>query len=264
VIDLAAVKLALGCVVSTPAPGQPTSTDRRSAADRTKEFIVADNLTLTADARTEFGKGAARRTRRAGKIPAVLYGHGTEPVHMALPSIEFARVIRSHGTNAVLTITVGSEDHLALVKTVVVHPLRNYIEHADLLVIRRGEKVTVDVTVDVSGEPDAGTLVTQEANTIQIEADVMNIPEQVEVSIEGAVVGTQVLAGSLALPKGVTLISDEETLVVNILAAPTAEEMEAEVDIEGAGVVEEEPEEGTVADAEPASENVTEAEQAEG
>ncbi|MGZ6772696.1 MAG: 50S ribosomal protein L25/general stress protein Ctc, partial [Mycobacteriaceae bacterium] len=140
---------------------------------------MAENITLTAEARTEFGKGAARRTRRANKIPAVLYGHGTEPVHMSLPSLEFARVLRAHGTNAVLTITVGSVEHLALVKTIVVHPLRNYIEHADLLVIRRGEKVTIDIRVIVVGEAEGGAMVTQEANTLEVEADVMSIPEQV-------------------------------------------------------------------------------------
>lgn len=203
---------------------------------------MADNITLTAESRTEFGKGAARRLRRDWKVPAVLYGHGTDPVHMALPSIEFARVLRAHGTNAVLTITVDGGEHLALVKTVVVHPLRNYIEHADLLVIRRGEKVTVDVTVVIVGDAEPGSLVTQDATTVQVEADVMSIPEQFEVSVEGAEIGTQIVASEVALPSGVTLISEPETLIVNVVQAPSEQAMEAEVDAEGAGVVEDEPE----------------------
>jgi len=203
---------------------------------------VADNITLTAESRTEFGKGAARRLRRDWKVPAVLYGHGTDPVHMALPSIEFARVLRAHGTNAVLTITVDGGEHLALVKTVVVHPLRNYIEHADLLVIRRGEKVTIDVTVVIVGDAEPGSLVTQDATTVEVEADVMSIPEQFEVSVEGAEIGTQIVASEVALPSGVTLISEPETLIVNVVQAPSEQAMEAEVDAEGAGVVEDEPE----------------------
>lgn len=203
---------------------------------------MADNITLTAESRTEFGKGAARRLRRDWKVPAVLYGHGTDPVHMALPSIEFARVLRAHGTNAVLTITVDGSAHLALVKTVVVHPLRNYIEHADLLVIRRGEKVTIDVTVVIVGDAEPGSLVTQDATTVQVEADVMSIPEQFEVSVQGAEIGTQIVASEVALPSGVTLISEPETLIVNVVQAPSEQAMEAEVDAEGAGVVEDEPE----------------------
>jgi large subunit ribosomal protein L25 len=202
---------------------------------------VAENITLTAEARTEFGKGAARRTRRANKIPAVLYGHGTDPVHMSLPSLEFARVLRAHGTNAVLTITVDSVEHLALVKTIVVHPLRNYIEHADLLVIRRGEKVTIDVRIVVVGDAEGGTMVTQETNTLQVEADVMSIPEQVEVSVEGAAVGTMITAADITLPAGVNLIADPETLIVNVVAAPSASDMETETEAEagGAGVAQE-------------------------
>lgn len=200
---------------------------------------MAENITLTAEARTEFGKGAARRTRRANKIPAVLYGHGTDPVHMSLPSLEFARVLRAHGTNAVLTITVDSVEHLALVKTIVVHPLRNYIEHADLLVIRRGEKVTIDVRIVVVGDAEGGTMVTQETNTLQVEADVMSIPEQVEVSVEGAAVGTMITAGDITLPEGVNLIADPDTLIVNVVAAPSASDMETETEAEGAGVAQE-------------------------
>lgn len=198
---------------------------------------------LAAETRTEFGKGAARRTRRAGKIPAVLYGHGTDPQHVALPALEFARVVREQGSNAVLSVELGNgANQLALTKTITVHPIRNYIEHVDLLVIRRGEKVSVEIPVVVTGEAAPDSLVTQAANTLQVEADVLNIPEQFEVNVEGAEIGAQILAGQVSLPDGVTLETDPETLVVNVLAAPTAEDMEAEIDVEGAGVEEDTPE----------------------
>ncbi|WP_214368899.1 50S ribosomal protein L25/general stress protein Ctc [Pseudonocardia sp. H11422] len=195
---------------------------------------------IDAETRTEFGKGAARRARRAGKIPAVLYGHGTDPQHLALPSLEFARVVREQGRNAVLELNIaGGAPQLALTKTVVVHPIRPYIEHVDLLVINRGEKVVVEIQVIVHGDAAPGSLVTQELNTIEVEADVSSIPESVEVSVEGLAVGTQILAGQVPLPTGVELRTDPEYLVANVVGAPTAEDLEAEIDTEGAGVVEE-------------------------
>jgi large subunit ribosomal protein L25 len=196
---------------------------------------------IDAETRTEFGKGAARRTRRAGKIPAVLYGHGTDPQHLSLPELEFKRIVREQGRNAVLTLNIGGKPQLALTKTVVTHPIRPYIEHVDLLVIRRGEKVHVEVPVVVSGEAGPGTLVTQELNTVQIEADVSSIPEQIEVSVDGLEVGTQVTASQLSMPGDATLVTDADTLVVNVVAAPTAEQLEAVLDTEGAGVVEQAP-----------------------
>lgn len=197
---------------------------------------------IDAETRTEFGKGAARRTRRAGKIPAVLYGHGTDPQHLSLPELEFKRIVREQGRNAVVTLDIGGEPQLALTKTVVQHPIRPYIEHVDLLVIRRGEKVVVEVTVHITGTAAPGSLVTQELNTLEVEADVSSIPEYVEVSVEGLAIGTQILAGSIQMPANTTLRTDAEWLVVNVNAAPTEEEMEAEVDAEGAGVVEDAPE----------------------
>ncbi|MBK1785549.1 50S ribosomal protein L25/general stress protein Ctc [Prauserella cavernicola] len=203
---------------------------------------------LTVEPRTEFGKGAARRTRRSGKIPAVLYGHGVDPRHLALPAIDFARVIRENGQNAVLTLNVsGAADkaekstELALTKTVTIHPLKNYIEHVDLLVVRRGEKVTVDVPIVLTGDAAPGTLVNQDVDTIQVEVDALKIPEQFEVSIEDAEAGAQVLAGQIALPAGAELVTDAEALVVAVNEAPTEAAMEAEVDTEGAGVVEDQP-----------------------
>jgi large subunit ribosomal protein L25 len=207
---------------------------------------------IDAETRTEFGKGAARRTRRAGKIPAVLYGHGTEPQHLALPELEFKRALREQGRNAVVTLNIGGTPQLALTKTVVAHPIRPYIEHIDLLMIRRGEKVVVEVGVIVTGDAAPGTLVTQELNSIELEADVSSIPEQIEVSVEGLRVGTQIQASDVTLPEGSELRTDPEILVVHVVAAPTEEQLEAELDTEGAGVIEDQPES---ADDEAASES---------
>lgn len=178
---------------------------------------------ITAETRTEFGKGAARRTRRAGKIPAVLYGHGTDPQHLALPELEFKRIVREQGRNAVLTIDIAGSPQLALTKTVVAHPIRPYIEHVDLLMIRRGEKVVVEVGVIITGDPVPGAFITQELNTLEVEADVSSIPEQIEVSIEGVEVGTQILAGQIRLPANTDLRGDPEQLVVNVIAATEAD-----------------------------------------
>ena len=197
---------------------------------------------IDAETRTEFGKGAARRTRRAGKIPAVLYGHGTDPQHLALPHLEFAAVVREQGRNAVLTLNIAGKPQLALTKTVVTHPIRPYIEHVDLLVISRGEKVAVEVYLVVTGDAAPGTLVTQELNTLEVEADVSSIPEQIEVSVEGLEVGAQIHASDVRLPAGTELRSDPELLVVNVVASPTEEQLEGEVDLEAAGVVEDAPE----------------------
>ena len=188
---------------------------------------------LTAAVRTETGKGASRRARRAGHIPAVLYGHGADPKHLLLPGHDFSAVLRHSGTNAVLTLDIDGEESLALTKKLDIHPIRRNIQHADLLVVHRGEKVTVEVNVVVVGEAAYGSLVTQDTNTIEIEADVQAIPEQLEVSVEGAEIGTQFTAGAIVLPDGVSLVSDPEMLVVNVVPAPTAEDLEAE----GAGEV---------------------------
>lgn len=174
---------------------------------------------IAADVRTEFGKGAARRTRRAGRIPAVLYGHGTDPQHLSLPELEFKRIVREQGRNAVITIDIAGTPQLALTKTVVAHPIRPYIEHVDLLVIRRGEKVAVEVQVHVVGDAVSGSMVSQDLNTLEVEADVSSIPDHIEVSVEGLEIGTQVLAGQVPLPAGTTLRTDPEALVVNVVAA---------------------------------------------
>jgi large subunit ribosomal protein L25 len=181
---------------------------------------------LTAALRSETGKGASRRARRNGKIPAVLYGHGSAPQHLELPGRDFAAVLRHAGTNAVLTLDIDGKEQLALTKALAIHPIRRNIQHADLLVVRRGEKVTVEVIVSIEGDAAPGTLVTQDTNTIEIEAEALSIPEQLTVSIEGAQEGTQFLAAQIELPAGVTLVSDPDMLVVNVVA-PTAEEAAA-------------------------------------
>ncbi|MFE2961463.1 50S ribosomal protein L25/general stress protein Ctc [Nocardia tengchongensis] len=183
---------------------------------------MSDANLLEATVRTEFGKGAARRTRRDGNVPAVLYGHNEEPQHLAVSARAFAAILREHGTNAVLELDINGTKQLALTKSVVVHPIRRYIEHADLLIVRRGEKVTADVNVAIVGEAASGTLVTQDATTLSIEAEALHIPESIEVSIEGVEAGTQILAGGIELPKGVTLAGDPEALILNVIAAPAA------------------------------------------
>lgn len=183
---------------------------------------------LAVTVRSETGKGASRRARREGKIPAVLYGHGSDPQHLELPGHDFAAVLRHSGTNAVLTLDIAGKEQLALTKAIEIHPIRRTIQHADLIIVRRGEKVTVEVNVVVEGDAGPDTLVTQDANTIEIEAEALSIPEQLTVSIEGAEAGTQFTAGQIELPRGVNLISDPELLVVNVVQAPTAEDLAEE------------------------------------
>jgi large subunit ribosomal protein L25 len=183
---------------------------------------------LVVELRTRTGKGASRQARREGKFPAVLYGHGAEPQHLELNARDFATVLRHSGTNAVLSLDINGTEQLALTKALAIHPIKRSITHADLIIVRRGEKVTVEVPVHLEGEAASGTLVTQDATTIEIEAEALSIPDGLTVSIEGAEEGTQIQASDVTLPAGVTLISDPEMLVVNIVAAPSAEEMDAE------------------------------------
>ena len=191
---------------------------------------------LAAETRSEFGKGFARRARKAGKIPAVLYGHGTDPRHVSLPAREFAHVMKG-GANTILTLELeGGDTELALPKSVVRHPLRDYVEHVDLLLVRRGEKITVDVQIVVTGEAAPGSLVLTDANSIAIEVDALEIPESLEVSVAGAEIGTQILAGQVTLPAGATLAVDPESLVVAVNAAPTESDMDESGEGEAAAV----------------------------
>ncbi len=203
---------------------------------------MSDQAHLAATKRTEFGKGAARRVRRANMIPAVLYGHGTPPLHLTLPGHDTMMALKQ--TNAVLKLDVDAEEHLALVKDVQRDPIKRTIEHVDLVVIRKGEKVQVDISVRLEGDAAPETVVSMDYSELTVETDATSIPESFIVSIEGMQAGTQVLAGEVTLPAGVELVTDPEALVVNVSKAISEEELEAELaeaDAE-AGIEQDEPE----------------------
>ena len=185
---------------------------------------------LVAEPRTECGKGSARRTRRAGRVTAVLYGHGQDVVHLSLPAREFAAALRNGGTNVLLTIEFDGKDQLALTKAVQRDPISRVHEHVDLLLVRRGEKTTVEVPVVIVGEPAPDTISNHQLNTVSLEADATNLPETIEVDITGRTAGNGITAGDLPLPAGATLITDPEALVIGFLGAPTAEQLEAELE----------------------------------
>jgi large subunit ribosomal protein L25 len=188
---------------------------------------VSSEVKIHAEPRTSFGKGAARRIRRDNKVPAVLYGHGSDPVHVTLPGHDLMLALKT--ANALLSIEIDGTSQLALPKQVQRDPIKGFIEHADLILVRRGEKVTVDVRVLVVGEAAPETLVSVEHNTVPIEAEATHLPEAIEVDVEGLEAGTQILARDLKLPAGSTLSLDEDALIVNISAAQTAEELEADI-----------------------------------
>ena len=185
---------------------------------------------IKAETRTEFGKGAARRIRRENKVPAVLYGHGSDPVHVTLPGHATMMALKHGGANALLELDIEGSAQLALTKQVQVDPIRRTLEHIDFVAVRKGEKVTVDVGIHLAGEAVRDSLVVTENTTISLEAEATNIPEWIEVSIEGAEVGTQIHASDLVLPEGSTLLGDPEMLIVNITNAPTEAEVEAELE----------------------------------
>ncbi|MCH6471094.1 50S ribosomal protein L25/general stress protein Ctc [Sinomonas terrae] len=188
---------------------------------------------LAAQKRTEFGKGYARRARAAGKIPAVIYGHGAEPLHVSLPGRETTLAVRV--ANALLTIDIEGAEHLALVKDIQRDPVRQIIEHIDLLTVQRGEKVQVDVPVHVVGEAAPGTVVTHETVAVTVEAEATHLPTALEVNIEGRGVGEHVHASDVQLPQNVALVTDGETIIVNIAeAVAVAPEEPAEVAEEAA------------------------------
>jgi large subunit ribosomal protein L25 len=187
---------------------------------------------ISADLRTEFGKGGARRTRRAGKVPAVLYGHGEKPRHIALPAREFAAAIRHGGMTQVFNIDISDgSTALALAKAIQRDPVKDTFEHVDLLVVRRGEKVTVEVPVQLVGEVARDTLVMIEHGTLAILADATRLPDRLEASIEGLGVGSQLRAREIKLPEGVELAADPEMIIAVVTGTPTAEAVEAEVGV---------------------------------
>src|ERR1700750_345512 len=185
---------------------------------------------ITAEQRTEFGKGAARRIRRDHKIPAVVYGHGNATVHVTLPGHDTMMAIKHGGANALLELEIDGTAQLALTKAVQIDPIRRVIEHIDFVAVRRGEKVTVDVPVHLHGDAASETLVVTENNTVQIDAEATHIPERIEISIEGLPAGTQILAGQLDLPEGSTLLVDPETLIVQLTEQQSEEALEGEVE----------------------------------
>lgn len=184
-------------------------------------------IKLDADLRTEFGKGAARRIRRADRIPAVLYGHGTDPIHISLAG--HATMLALRNSNALLSVMVDGKANLSLPKQVQRDPIRGSIEHVDLLIVRRGEKVSVDIPIHVVGDPHPDAMIVTENNVISLKVSASNIPEELEVSITGIEPGNQILAQDLVLPEGAELDIDGEHMIINITAAPTAEQVEAEL-----------------------------------
>jgi len=183
---------------------------------------------ITAEPRTEFGKGPARRERRAGRVPAVLYGHGTDPRHVSLPGHDVLLALRTANVLIRLEGLPGGSQ-LALPKAVQRNAIKGSVEHVDLIMVRRGEKVTVEIPVTVTGEVAPDGLLDQQLIQVAVEAEATNIPPGIEVDIEGMEIGTDVRAGDLALPSGVTLAVEPDVLVLHVIAAPTAEQIEAEL-----------------------------------
>ncbi|MFB7516374.1 50S ribosomal protein L25/general stress protein Ctc [Streptomyces sp. NPDC056144] len=187
---------------------------------------------LAGSVRTEFGKGAARAIRRDALVPAVLYGHGTDPVHLTLPAHELGLALRT--PNVLLSLDIDGTNELAIPKAVQRDAIKGFLIHVDLLLVKKGEKVTVEVPVQAEGELAAGgNLLEHVLNTLSVEAEATHLPEAVTVSVEGLEAGASVLAGAISLPAGVTLVTDAEAVVLQVLAAQ-AEEAPAEAEAEGA------------------------------
>lgn len=189
---------------------------------------------LTAENRTEFGKGGARRTRRAGLIPAVLYGHGAEPRHISLPAHAFAAAVRRGGSNVLLTLEIDGAEELALPKAIQRHPIRDVYEHVDLIAVRRGEKIVVAVPLEVTGDVAPGGLLAVEFTTVSVEAEATHLPSSLQVDVEGLEVGSHITAGDLALPTGAALAGDPEQILLVVQEAPSAAAMEGETAEEAA------------------------------
>jgi large subunit ribosomal protein L25 len=195
---------------------------------------VSTYSTIEAEIRTELGKGPSRRARRAGRVPAVLYGHGEPPRHLSLPALAFATAIRHGGMTQVITLTISDgSTETVLPKAIQRHPIRNTYDHADLLLVRRGEKISVEIPVTLTGEAAKGTLVMFEHDRLTITADATQLPDHLEASVEGLAVGDRITAAQVPLPPGAELAADPELLVAIVNLAPTAEQMDAE----GAGEV---------------------------
>jgi large subunit ribosomal protein L25 len=220
---------------------------------------------ITAETRTEFGKGAARRIRRQDKVPAVIYGHGNEPIHIALPGHDTMMALKHGGANALLEIEVDGTTQLGLTKQIQIDPITRFLEHIDFVAVRKGEKVTVNVPIHLIGEAAPETLVVTENSVVSLEAEATHIPEFIEVDIDGAQVGTQVLASQLVLPEGSLLLTDDETLIVNVTQQMSEEELEAELEEAEAEVgIEREESDAEIAEREEAESAAAEEAKAEG
>ena len=187
---------------------------------------MAQRPVIKAEARTEFGKGVARRLRRDWKVPGVIYGAHQEPVHFAVPLLDIQSLVRNNGVNAVLELEIDGEQYLTMVKHVDQNVLTFDIDHVDLLAIKRGEKVEVEVPVTLTGEPAPGTMHIQDADVLLVEADVLNIPEELEVSIEGLEDGAVITAADVTMPEDTTLVAEEDTVIVSISLPEVEEELE--------------------------------------
>lgn len=187
---------------------------------------MAQRPVIKAEARTEFGKGVARRLRREWKVPGVIYGSHQEPVHFAVPLLDIQSLVRNNGVNAVLELEIDGEQYLTMVKHVDQNVLTFDIDHVDLLAIKRGEKVEVEVPVTLTGEPAPGTMHIQDADVLLVEADVLNIPEEIEVSIEGLEDGAVITAADVTMPEDTTLVAEEDTVIVSISLPEVDEELE--------------------------------------
>ncbi|MGW6541306.1 50S ribosomal protein L25/general stress protein Ctc [Streptomyces massasporeus] len=187
---------------------------------------------ISAATRTEFGKGAARRIRRESKVPGVLYGHGSDPLHLTLPGHELLMALRT--PNVLIALDIDGKTELAIPKSVQRDPLKGFLEHVDLLLVKRGERVNVDVFVQTEGElAPGGFLLEHVLNALPVEAEATHIPESVTVSIEGLAAGDSILAKDITLPKGTTLAVEEDAVVLQVLAAQAEEAPEGEEAVEG-------------------------------
>lgn len=187
---------------------------------------------IAAESRTTFGKGAARKIRRADKVPAVLYGHGIDPKHLTLPGHEVLLALRT--PNVLIRLQGDGVDELALPKGVQRDPIKGFVEHVDLLLVKRGEKVTVEIPVTTVGDVHTDGLLDQQLVSVSVEAEATHIPTGVEVDVEGLEVGTVITAAQLPLPEGTTLVADPETVILQVSAKPVEAPEEGEEAAEGA------------------------------
>jgi large subunit ribosomal protein L25 len=196
--------------------------------------ISVSEVRISAEPRTDFGKGGARRTRRAGKVPAVVYGHGEKPLHISLPSLELAAAIRKGGANQLIAIEVtdGTRE-LVIPKDIQRDPLRDEIVHADLLIVRRGEKITTDIQLSFTGEVEKGGLVVHELTAVSVEAEATHIPESIEVDLEGLAIGSQRLVSEITVPDGIIILTDGDQTVATV-SEPRGEATEDEAEAEAA------------------------------